>query len=146
MTNSAETSKPATLRFVRINWKLFVRAPARMSDMISASTYRTSRPRVHDIEHEGGMNGDVGVEAGGWLPRAVPNAGYKLPACPGGMERDAAAVAEHDKARLDQAGNSDLQALDRGIHVANSRAARTFLAEHVPGLQSMAQLEMDAAL
>ncbi len=40
----------------------------------------------------------------------------------------------------------DLQALDRGIDIAHRAAAARLLAQHVPGLQRVAQLELEAAL
>ncbi len=39
-----------------------------------------------------------------------------------------------------------LQALDRGIDEAHRAADRAFLAQHVPGLQRLADLELDAAM
>ena len=40
----------------------------------------------------------------------------------------------------------DLQPLDRGIDEARGAAGAALLAEHVPGLQRVAQLELDAAV
>ncbi len=40
----------------------------------------------------------------------------------------------------------DLQPLDRGIDEAHGAARRAFLAEHVPGLERVAQLEPHAAV
>ena len=60
------------------------------------------------------------------------------------MQRHAAAVAGDDVARIGQAADFDLQALDRRIDVAGRAAAARLFAQHVPGLDGLAQFEIHA--
>ncbi len=48
--------------------------------------------------------------------------------------------------RVVQAADLDLQALDGAVDIAHRAAAARLLAQYVPGLESMAQLEREAAL
>ena len=142
----AESSQTAALRFICVHRKLFVGPAAGMGHVIRAAPDCTPRPCVHDIKHQWRVNRDVGVQTGGRLPRAVPHASHEFAWCARGMQRNAAAVAQHDKARVDHSRNLHLQSLHRGIHVAGRAAGRRLFAQHVPGLQRAAEFQMNAAL
>src|ERR1700748_364065 len=49
-------------------------------------------------------------------------------------------------AAFDKAFSFDLQPFDRGIDIAHGAACAALLAQHVPGLQRLPQLQRDAAV
>ena len=130
MAESTEAREAATFRFLGVDRYLFVRSSAGMRDVIHASADRARRPRVHDIEDQRCVNRDVGMQAGRRLPRAIADSTHRL--------RNAAAVAQDDVTVADSTCYFDLDAFDRGIHVAGRACAGGFFAEYVPWFQGMA--------
>jgi hypothetical protein len=79
------------------------------------------------------------------LPGAIAHAGHVLAFGAGLAQRHAPPVAREHEALLGQALDLELQALDRGIDEAHRAARGRFLAEHVPRLERVAQLDLQAA-
>src|SRR5207248_11275451 len=77
-------------------------------------------------------------------PGAKAHAGDVLARCAGRMQRHAPARARDDVARVHRAAHLHFEPLERGVDVADRAAAALFLAEHVPRLDRLTQLELDA--
>ena len=102
-------------------------------------------PGVDDVEHQRRVHADRRVQRRRRLPGAVAHARDVLAGRAGRVQRHAPAVAGDHVARVDQAAHLDLHPLDRRVDVAGRRAAGRLLAQHVPGLDRLAQLQLDAA-
>ena len=59
----------------------------------------------------------------------------------GVAQRDTATVTGHHEALVLQSADPDLQALDRGVDKARGALVAHLLAEHVPGLERLAQFQ-----
>src|SRR3954468_3177281 len=64
-----ETRQAPCFRFIRVDRNGFVVAATGMGDMVDAAAQRTPAPDVEDIEREGCMDIDCGLQRGGQLPR-----------------------------------------------------------------------------
>ena len=84
------------------------------------------------------------VQRRGGLPGLEADAGDRDAAGVGRLQRHAALVAGDDVAAGVGGGELDLQALDRAVGVADGAADGAGLAEDVPGLERLAELEVDA--
>src|SRR6266478_4929043 len=91
------------------------------------------------------MHAGAGVQCGVGLPCPVAYRAHELAHLPDGLQRNRAAVAGDQIPIRREAGYLDLQPLHRRIHVAHRAARRTLLAHDVPWLESLAQLELNAA-
>ena len=74
-------------------------------------------------------------------PCPVADARYRFTPVASACKRQGAAVARHDIAIAGLALDLHLDALERGIDISSRTASRIFLAENMPGLQSLTQLE-----
>ena len=90
------------------------------------------------------MDRDRRVQARRRLPGAVADAGDELAVGAGRVQRHAAAVAGDDVPPFGQPLHLHLQPLDRRIDVPRRAAAGGLLAQDVPGLDGLAQLQVDA--
>ena len=95
VAESEETGRAAGFRFVGVDRKCFVVSPARVRDVISASSDRTPRPQIENIEHEWRMDPDGRMQARGWLPGAIAHTGDVFAFRAGWVKRHAAFVAGH---------------------------------------------------
>src|SRR5437879_2581398 len=77
------------------------------------------------------------------LPSPVPHAGDKLTDVAGWMQRHAPAIARHNVPAVDHAAYLHLHSFHRRIHITNRAARARFFAEHVPGFESLPELEMN---
>src|SRR5271156_1420195 len=116
-----------------------------MDHVVRAAPDRMTRPSIYNIEYQRAVNGNVGMQAGGGLPGAITNSGDEFAVFAGRMQRNRAAIAKHGKAGADHARYLHLQTLDGGIHTPGGATAGSFFAEHVPGLERVAQFQVDAA-
>ena len=91
------------------------------------------------------VDAEVGVEAVRRGPGPEPDPGDIQALAPGRAQRHDLAVDEHRVALGDQAVRAQLDPLDRGVDVAGRPAAALLLAEHVPGLDRVADLEPQVA-
>src|SRR5271168_2404694 len=85
------------------------------------------------------------MQARGGLPGAITDTGDEFAWLSGGVKRHRPAIAKHGEAGRDHPRHLYLQSLDRRIHTACRASAGSFLAQHIPGFQSMAQFQLDAA-
>ena len=118
---------------------------ARMRDVIFAATRGAAHPAVEQVEHQRRVHADRRMQRRRRLPRAVAHGGDELADAPGRAQRHAPPVAGDHIAVRRQSRDLDLQALHRGVDVAHGAAGRALLAHHVPGLERLAQLQLDAA-
>src|SRR5437870_6383320 len=116
-----------------------------MHDMVLASTEAAFHPAVDNIEGERRMYADGWVQCRGRLPRAIAHACDEFPDGSGGPQRQRRAVAGNGVTIRWQSRRFDLQTFQGGIYVARGAARRTFLAQDMPGFESSAQLQVDAA-
>src|SRR5262245_49918483 len=86
------------------------------------------------------------MEAVSRLPCLEAHTSHGFARSAGRGERQATAVAAHDMPARHEAGDPHLQPLDRGIDVAHGTSGGAFLAEDVPGLERLTQLERHTAL
>src|SRR5687768_13193056 len=92
------------------------------------------------------MHRDRWMKASWRLPGTVPNGSDKFTVRPCGIKRHAPAIAGNHMPRVGHAVDLHLQPLHRRIHIANGSTTSRFLTQHVPRLQGLAKLEVDAAL
>src|SRR6185369_4092613 len=144
VAKALKASKAPRLCLVGIDREGLVVATAGMRDVVDTSAKRAATPAIIDIEGERRLHLDGRMQRGRELPRLEANAGNIFPRAPGRRERNAAAIAGHDMARGVEPLRLDLQSLDRGIHEARSAADRALLAQHVPWLERLPKLELDA--
>ena len=79
------------------------------------------------------------------LPGAKADARDVFALGAGRMEREGAAIAGDEVARIDHAADFELKSIQRGVHVASGGAGDALLAEHVPGLEGLSDFELDIA-
>src|SRR4051812_21862016 len=91
------------------------------------------------------MGSDGGMQALGWLPRAITHTGDALAVDASGMERDAVTVGGEDEAVARESAGLDLQALHRAVDVADRAARARLLAQHVPRFERRTQFDVDVA-
>ncbi len=91
------------------------------------------------------MNGDIRVQTRGGLPGAITDTGNELTGFSRGVKGHRAAIAKHGEAGRDHPRHLYLQSLNGRIHTARGASAGGFLAQDIPGFQSMAQFQLDAA-
>ena len=142
-----EARAAARLRLVGVHREGLVVAAARMRDVIDAAAERAAVPGVDDVEGQRRVH----RRWSGAAPDASFQALKRTPATnsperPVDVSGSAPAVAGDDVAAVGQTFDLDLQPLDRGIDEAHRAAGRAFLAQHVPGLERLAQLEPHAAV
>src|SRR5688500_10140881 len=75
-------------------------------------------------------------------PGAIANAADELAAPAGLHERHAPTVAADDVPFLVEPARRDLQALDRRVDIPHGAADRALLAEHVPRLERLSELDL----
>ena len=88
----------------------------------------------------------VGCSADGGFHARIAHARDEFARHAGRGQRQHAAVAGDRVAAADHAGHLDLHALDGRIDVARGAGAADLLAQHVPGLDGLAQLERHAVV
>src|SRR3954462_5787847 len=69
-----EARQAPRFRFIRVDRNGFVVAATGMGDMVDAAAERTPAPEVEDIEREGGVDIDRGLQRGGQFPRLEADA------------------------------------------------------------------------
>ena len=143
MAHGIEAVHAAGLGFQGIDREGLVAAPAGMGHMVGATPYGATVPGVDQVEHQGHVDADQRVQRGGRLPGPVAHPAHVFAVPAGGAQGHPAAVAGHHVAALGEPGGLDLQALDRGVHVAGGAETGGFLAQHMPGLDRPAQLQLD---
>ena len=139
-----ETAGPSRLRLVGVYGEVFVGEPAGVADVVGAATERAPVPAVDEIEHEGGVHPDRGVEGGGRLPGPVAHPGHVSTGRAGGVQRDGYAVAGHDVALGGKPVDAHLETLDRRVDVAGGARGAHLLAEHGPRFDGAAKFDGDA--
>src|SRR6185369_14671019 len=99
-------------------------------------------PSVDDVEGERCLHPDGRMQPGWRRPRAVADTGDVFSRRAGWCEGELASIACDRVPRAAHAVDLDLQAFDRGVDITRSGACTDFLAQHVPGLDRLAQLEL----
>ena len=126
---------------------VLVAPPARMRHMVGAAADRRGPLQCRPGRRRAACapeSSDAGSAAA--ARRDSARRRRTRPSCPVGCSGSATAVAGHRMALADQPGHLHLQPLDRGIDVARRAARAGLLAEHVPGLDRLAQLDLDAVV
>src|SRR5690349_14524455 len=77
-TMREKAGEAARLRFVAVDWKGVVAAPAGMGHMILAASKGTAVPGVVEIEHQRGVHTDGRLQTFRRLPRAITHTGNTL--------------------------------------------------------------------
>ncbi len=146
MAKLEETRNAAAFGFVGVDGESVVTPSAGMGDVIGAAADTAPGPVVDNVEDERRVNADGRMETLGGLPGAIADAGDELAVGAGGMKGEFSAVHGDGVARIDHAADEDLQTLDGGIDEADGSAGRGFLAQDVPGLDRLAEFDVDAAM
>ena len=141
-----EARAPPRLRLVGVYREGLVVAPARMGHVIDAAAERAAAPAVENVEGERRVDVDVRMQGVRQLPGLEAHAGDELAGPAGRDQRHAAAIAGDQMAVRVQSVDLDLQPLDRGIDEAHGGALRAILAEHIPGLERVPQLQPHAPI
>src|SRR5258705_3153528 len=140
-----EPGEASPLCLVGIDRKGIVAATDGMRDVVDTAAKRATAPAIIDIEGERRLHLDGRMQRRRQLPRLEADAGNILPRASGRGERNPAAIAGDDMARSIEPLRLDLQSVDRGINETRGAADRALLAQHVPWLQRLPELELDAA-
>src|SRR5258706_5343719 len=90
------------------------------------------------------MKSDGRLQGGGRRQGEIAHAGDEFARPSGRSHRHHAAIARDRVALVVEARRLDLEALDGGIDVARGPGPRDLLAQDVPGLNRLAQLDLDA--
>ena len=114
--------------------------------MVAAAAERAAAPAVEDVEGQRPVRRDRRVKRGGGLPRLEAQARDRLAAGAGRRHRQAPAVAGDHVPAGDIALDLHLKPFDGCVHEAHGSPGGPFFAQHVPGLQRLAQFEAHAAL
>src|ERR1700704_3656231 len=114
-----ETRQTTRFRLKTVDRKGLVVAAAGVRGMIEAAAERAAVPAIDDIEGQGGMNWNCGMQAGGGFPGLETHTGNRFARRPGRGQGDAAPVAGDNVAPLHQSGCLDLQTLHRRIDIAH---------------------------
>src|SRR5215472_1230155 len=101
MTECKKPRFPAGFRFIRVYREGLIIPSARMRDMVSASSNRSPRGEIDDIENQRRMNRYGRMQASWRLPRAITNATNKLAVRAGVLKRKPAAVTRYRVALTD---------------------------------------------
>ena len=139
-----EAGEAAGLGLVAVDREGVVAAAARVGDVVGAAGDGAAGPGVEDVEGEGRVDRDDRVQGGGGLPGLEADAGDGGAGGVGGLQRQAALVAGDEVAVGVGGGELGLEALDGAVGVADGAADGAGLAEDVPGLERLAELEVDA--
>src|ERR1700676_5188866 len=110
MTDGAEASQAAAFGLVCIDRESFVRSAAGVRNVIFAASDGMARPGIHQVEDQRRVYRNIGMQAGGRLPRAVADPRYDLSFFAARIERHSPAVAKHYEARVDEPRHFYLQA------------------------------------
>ena len=140
----------AGLGLVGVDRRGVVRAAAGVHDVVGRAAQADARDGVDDVEAQRGVHLDAGVQRRPRLPGAVAHAGVvgagHAGSVGGGRQRHGHALAGDQVALGVEAADGDLEPLDRAVDVARGAGAGGLLAQHVPRLDGLAQLELEAAL
>ena len=113
MSDGEEAGTAARLGLIGVDRHAVVVAAPRMGHVIGASADRAAAPRIVDIEGEGRMHADGGVQRVRCLPGAIAYARDVFAGRARGAQRQLPAIAGDDVALVVQPGDLDLQALHR---------------------------------
>src|ERR1700719_4331630 len=83
-----ETRKTACFRLKTVDRKGLVVTAAGMGDMIDAAAERAAVPTIDDIEGQGGMDRNCGMQAIGWPPSLEAHAADRFARSPGRGQRN----------------------------------------------------------
>src|SRR3977135_632671 len=144
VAQALEPRKASRLCLVGIDRKGLVVAATRMRDVVDAATQRATAPAIIDVEGERRLHRPGRMQRGFQLPCLEANAGDVFPGASGRGKRNTAAIAGDDMARSVEPLRLDLQSFDRRINETRSAADRALLAQHMPWLQRLPELELDA--
>ena len=137
-----EARQPAALGLVGVDREGLVVAPAGMRDVVAAAAQRAVHPGVDQVEDQRRVHADRRVQAAAAARRGSarrPRTRRRCRSARSGTRRPLQVSAYALAARPRDA---HLHALDRGVDVAHRAAGRAFLAQHVPGLERLAQLDL----
>ena len=141
VAEGGEAGDAPPLCLERVRRQPLVREAARVGDVVRAAGDRAAGPGVDQIEDQRHVHADGRVQRRRRLPGAIAHAGHGLAGRAGGVQGDAPAIAGDDVTHLDQPAGLDLQPLDRRVDVAGGAAGAGLLAEHVPGLDRLPQIQ-----
>src|SRR5580704_17308415 len=141
-----ESGAASSLRLVGVHRIGLVIASSRMRNVVNTTSEGAFAPAVEDVEGQRRVRRDGRMKRRSKRPGLEADAGDELAGPSGGREWHAPSVAGDDVAGVVQSLDLDLQPLDRGIDEARGAAGRGVLAEHVPGLERVAQLKPHPAV
>src|SRR6266581_727354 len=144
VAQTLEPGEASRLCLVGIDRKGLIVATAWMCDVVDAAAKRATTPAIIDVEGERRLHRDGRMQRGRQLPGLEADAGSIFLRASGRGERNPAAIAGDDVARSVEPLRLDLQSLDRGSHKTRGGTGRALLAQHVPWLQRLPELELDA--
>src|SRR6266566_771701 len=113
-----------------------------MRHVIGAASEAASVPGVQDVEHQRRMDANGRMQASRRLPGAKPDAGDVFAVGAGRVQWNNDAADTDGVARAGQPPHLDLNALQRRVHETDRAAWAALFAQHVPGLQRLAQFKV----
>ena len=96
MSHFEKSGGPTALCFISVHWKSARIQPARVAHMVGTAADGALIPGVDQVEDQRFIDGNGRVEAVGWLPGTIADAGDGLSFGSSRMQRDTAAVTEQD--------------------------------------------------
>ena len=108
MPKREEAGRTSALSLIGIAGKRVGIASPRMRHMIGAAANRAAVPGINDVEDQGRVHGDRGVETRRWLPGAITHPGDIFVLYAGGMQGHAPPMTGYNVAHVRQATDFDL--------------------------------------
>ena len=139
-----EAGKAARFRFIAVDRKSVIAAPAGMGYVIDAAAERAPAPGVENVEDQRRVDRDGRMHRRRRLPGFVAHGADRDAIGRGLLQGNATAVAGDDVALRIGARELHLQPLGRRVGIARRSADRAGFAKHMPRLERLAQFELDS--
>src|SRR5215475_14140508 len=134
------------LRFIGVYRECFVAAPARMCDVIRASSDRPLRSGIHHIEDERRVYRDCGVETAGRLPRTVSHSADEVAIRSGRLQGQRITITCDCHSLAREPFDPNLHPFDGRIHVTGRTARARLFAKDIPGFDCLPELHFNTVV
>jgi len=145
MSHAEETSCTSTFGSERVHRIACGIKSSWMIDVIATSSEGLLCGRVNHIDNEWNVDADVWVQAPWWSPCTVSHTAHEFARGLRGLHWHTNPVHCNAVICGMKTCDFDLQAFERGVHVAGSSTGARFFAQHVPWFQGLSQFDVCTA-